>query len=63
MRFIYKLFAVFFVILFAACENAVVQKESDLLSVSCNLEKINDGEIPDVVLMAGDRIHIPESWL
>ena len=28
-----------------------------------DLEKINDGELPDIPLKPGDRIHIPESWL
>jgi len=31
--------------------------------IKINLEKINDGELPDFPLKPGDRIHIPETWL
>ena len=31
--------------------------------IKVNLDKINDGEIPDFPLKPGDRIHIPEAWL
>lgn len=31
--------------------------------IKVDLEKINDGQIPDVKLQPGDRIHVPESWL
>lgn len=28
-----------------------------------NLEKVQDGRIPDIPIKPGDRIHIPETWL
>lgn len=31
--------------------------------IKINLDKIQEGKIPDVSLKPGDRIHIPESWL
>ena len=31
--------------------------------ININLEDVKEGNIPDIELMPGDRIHIPETWL
>jgi len=31
--------------------------------IKVNLEKVRDGQIPDIPINPGDRIHIPETWL
>ena len=31
--------------------------------IKMNLEKVQDGQIPDIPINPGDRIHIPETWL
>ncbi len=33
------------------------------LVININLEKVRDGKIPDIDLMPGDLINVPESWL
>lgn len=32
-------------------------------TINLNLEKVISGDLPDLALTPGDRIHIPESWL
>lgn len=32
-------------------------------SIKVNLEKVQDGQIPDILIKPGDHIHIPETWL
>ncbi len=36
-------------------------KEAKIIKI--NLNKVQSGSIPDVELIPGDRIHVPESWL
>jgi len=39
------------------------QTEAGIETIDINLDKVQTGKLPDLVLMPGDRIHIPESWL
>ena len=39
------------------------QNGDDTEIIKINLKEVKDGEIPDVKLKPGDRIHIPETWL
>jgi polysaccharide export outer membrane protein len=39
------------------------QKGEELKIVRINLNDVKDGEIPDIELEPGDRIHVPETWL
>ncbi len=50
---------------FAAPNRAkVIRRTNDgPQTIKLNLEKIIAGELPDLPLQPGDRIHIPESWL
>lgn len=50
---------------FAAPNRAKVvrQTKDGQESIKINLEKVIAGDIPDLPLKPGDRIHIPESWL
>ncbi len=42
----------------------IIRKKGDKVEViKINLNKVRDGEIPDVELQPGDRIHVPETWL
>ena len=31
--------------------------------ININLDDVKEGNIPDIELLPGDRIHIPETWL
>ena len=50
---------------FAAPNRAKVirQKGNDQEIIKINLDKVQIGDLPDLPLRPGDRIHIPESWL
>ncbi|MBW2709422.1 MAG: SLBB domain-containing protein [Deltaproteobacteria bacterium] len=39
------------------------KKEGGVEIIKINLNEVRDGEIPDVELQPGDRIHVPETWL
>ncbi len=42
----------------------IIRKKGDKVEViRINLNEVRDGEIPDVELQPGDRIHVPETWL
>ena len=42
----------------------IIRKKGDKMEViKINLNEVRDGEIPDVELQPGDRIHVPETWL
>lgn len=42
----------------------IIRKKGDKVEViKINLNKVRDGDIPDVQLQPGDRIHVPETWL
>lgn len=42
----------------------IIRMEGEKLKIiKVDLDKIKDGELADVTLKPGDRIHIPESWL
>lgn len=42
----------------------IIRKDGDSHKIiKINLDKINDGDLPDFPLEPGDRIHIPETWL
>lgn len=42
----------------------IIRKKGDKVEViKINLNEVRDGEIPDVELQPGDRIHVPETWL
>jgi len=38
-------------------------EDNKLKIIKIDLDKIKNGELSDVSLKPGDRIHIPESWL
>jgi polysaccharide biosynthesis/export protein len=50
---------------FAAANRArIIRKKGDGVEIiKINLEEVKEGNIPDVELKPGDRIHIPETWL
>ncbi|MFO8165955.1 MAG: polysaccharide biosynthesis/export family protein [Thermodesulfobacteriota bacterium] len=50
---------------FAAPNRARIirQKEEDTETIKINLNEVKKGEISDIELKPGDRIHIPETWL
>ncbi len=37
--------------------------EDKVKIIKINLNKVQSGSVPDVALIPGDRIHVPESWL
>ena len=39
------------------------KKGDDLKIIKLNLNHVKDGEIPDIELKPGDRVHVPETWL
>jgi len=39
------------------------KKDNDIEIIKINLNDVKKGEIPDIKLKPGDRIHIPETWL
>lgn len=39
------------------------KKDNDIEIIKINLNHVKKGEIPDIKLKPGDRIHIPETWL
>ena len=39
------------------------QKGDEVKMIKVNLNNVKSGKIPDVKLVPGDRIHVPESWL
>jgi polysaccharide export outer membrane protein len=42
----------------------IIRKKGDKIEViKINLNDVKDGDIPDLELKPGDRIHVPESWL
>ena len=42
----------------------IIRKKGDKVEViKIDLDEVRDGEIPDVELKPGDRIHVPETWL
>ena len=48
----------------APARSRIIRVDGDKLTViKINLDKIKNGEVPDVDLKPGDRIHVPESWL
>ncbi len=48
----------------APARSWIVRREGDKATIiKINLDKIKDGALPDVPLIPGDRVHIPESWL
>jgi len=50
---------------FAAPNRArIIRKQGDKQEIiKINLEDVKKGEIPDIELKPGDRIHVPETWL
>ena len=50
---------------FAAPNRAKVIRKTEIgqETIKINLDKIQTGDLPDLPLKSGDRIHIPESWL
>jgi len=50
---------------FAAPNRArIIRKENEeLVIIKINLDDVKEGNIPDLELRPGDRVHIPESWL
>ncbi|MCP3872996.1 MAG: polysaccharide export protein [Desulfobacteraceae bacterium] len=50
---------------FAAPNRAKIirQTKDGQETIKLNLERVIAGEIPDLILKPGDRIHIPESWI
>ncbi|MCP3941560.1 MAG: polysaccharide export protein [Desulfobacteraceae bacterium] len=50
---------------FAAPNRAKIirQTQEGQKTIKLNLKKVIAGELPDLLLKPGDRIHIPESWL
>ncbi|MCP4021093.1 MAG: polysaccharide export protein [Desulfobacteraceae bacterium] len=50
---------------FAAPNRATVvrQTENGQQTIKINLKKVQTGDLPDIPLKPGDRIHVPESWL
>ena len=48
----------------AANRTRIIRKKGDKVEViKINLNDVKDGDIPDIELKPGDRIHVPESWL
>lgn len=42
----------------------IIRKKGDKVEIiKINLNEVRDGDIPDVALQPGDRIHVPETWL
>jgi len=42
----------------------IIRKNKDKIEViKINLEKVQNGKIPDIELKPGDRVYVPESWL
>jgi len=39
------------------------KKDDDLEIIKINLNHVKNGEIPDIELKPGDRVHVPEAWL
>ena len=39
------------------------KKENDIEIIKVNLNDVKKGNIPDIELKPGDRIHVPETWL
>jgi len=39
------------------------KKDDDLEIIKINLNHVKNGEIPDIELKPGDRVHVPETWL
>jgi polysaccharide export outer membrane protein len=39
------------------------KKDDDLEITKINLDHVKNGEIPDIELKPGDRVHVPETWL
>jgi polysaccharide export outer membrane protein len=50
---------------FAAPNRARIIRKSDgdVQVIKVNLKSVKKGKIPDVRLMPGDRVHVPETWL
>ena len=50
---------------YAAANRArIIRQEGDSQKIiQINLEDVKKGEVQDIKLMAGDLIHIPETWL
>ncbi len=41
----------------------IIRKKGDKVEIiKINLNEVRDGEVPDVELQPGDRIHVPETW-
>ncbi len=48
----------------APARSWIIRIDGDkVTTIKINLDKIKDGELSDITLKPGDRIHIPESWL
>jgi len=48
----------------ASNRTRVIRKKDDGLEIiKINLDHVKNGEIPDIELIPGDRIHVPETWL
>jgi polysaccharide export outer membrane protein len=42
----------------------IIRKQGDKTEIiKINLDDVRDGDIPDIELQPGDRIHVPETWL
>ena len=42
----------------------IIRKKGDKTEViKIDLNDVRDGDIPDIELQPGDRIHVPETWL
>jgi polysaccharide export outer membrane protein len=39
------------------------QNGDEVEIIKINLNRVKDGKTPDIELKAGDRIHVPETWL
>ncbi|MBC2704273.1 polysaccharide biosynthesis/export family protein [Desulfobacula sp.] len=50
---------------FSAANRAIIirQTQNGTKTIKLNLDKVISGDLPDLPLKPGDRIHIPESWL
>ncbi|MCP4024351.1 MAG: polysaccharide export protein, partial [Desulfobacteraceae bacterium] len=50
---------------FAASNRVTVVRQTDegQDTIKINLKKVQTGDLPDLPLHPGDRIHVPESWL